>query len=159
MFPDPRREGYDALSIDWAEIKRQHPDAALLVHPPFVKGDYDEGQSLVDVVRKCIYEASRGVGPILLVMTTRYSVNLLAEAPIEITQMRSMGRPRFLHTSTAESHKSPPPVTFFEINLPRDENEITMTIPTSMLQTEIIDGEECWRSQCRLVFGQISNIV
>lgn len=63
------------------------------MHLPFVKGDYDEGQSLVDVVRKCIEETSKGVGPILLIMPTRYSVNLLLEANIE-TKMRSMGRPR-----------------------------------------------------------------
>jgi hypothetical protein len=145
LFPYPRKEGYDALTISWAEVQAQHPGAALLVHPPFIAGDYDEGQSLVDVVRKCIAEASLGVGPILLVMPTRYAVNLLLEAKIQISKMRSMGRPRFGHTSRPESHKSPPPVTFFELNPPPAGDELTMSIPVSMLETEIIDGEECWR--------------
>jgi hypothetical protein len=41
-------------------LKKDKPNAALYVHPPFVKEDHDEGQTLTDVVRKYIEEAGNG---------------------------------------------------------------------------------------------------
>lgn len=37
VFPHPRPPDYDALQISWAELKKDKPDAALYVNPPFLK--------------------------------------------------------------------------------------------------------------------------
>jgi hypothetical protein len=144
VFPHPRPDGYNALAISWADLKKDKPNAALYVHPPFVKEDYDEGQTLTDVVRKCIEEAGNGVGPIVLVMPTRAAVNLLLEASfdqIEISDMDSWGRPRFGHTEKLETHKSPPAVTFFELN-PKPAPVPTIKIVIDLSDVDWDDGEE-----------------
>ena len=144
VFPHPRPDGYNALAISWADLKKDKPNAALYVHPPFVKEDYDEGQTLTDVVRKCIEEAGNGVRPIVLVMPTRAAVNLLLEArvdQIEISDMDSWGRPRFGHTEKLETHKSPPAVTFFELN-PKPAPVPTIKIVIDLSDVDWDDGEE-----------------
>src|ERR1700752_328404 len=75
VFPHPRPPGYDAMQISWAELKKDKPYAALYVNPPFRKRDSEDGYRFTDVVRKCIEEAQKGVGPIILVMPTRSTFN------------------------------------------------------------------------------------
>jgi hypothetical protein len=105
------------LQISWAELKKHNPDAALYVNSPFLKRDWERGYSLTDVVRKCIEEAKKGVGSIILVMPTRSTVNMLLEArPIIDIKLDSIGRPAWLDTETHEGHPSPPPITLFELN-------------------------------------------
>jgi hypothetical protein len=120
VFPHPRPPGYDAMKISWAELKKDKPYAALYVNPPFRKQDSEDGYSLTDVVPKCIQEAKRGVGPIILVIPTKSTINMLLEARQKIdVNLESIGRPAWLHTETNKAHPSPLPITLFELNKKR----------------------------------------
>jgi len=116
VFADPRPP-YDALKISWAELKKGKPHAALYVNAPFLTRDWEGGYNIADAVRKCIEEAEKGVGPIILVMPTRSTVNMLLEASkiIEV-ELESLGRPAWLHTETHKGQPSPPPITLFELD-------------------------------------------
>ena len=117
VFPHLRAPGYDALQISWAELKKDKPYPALYVNSPFLKQNWEDGYSLVDVVQKCIKEAKKGVGPIILVMPTRSAINMLLEARQTIDiEFESIGRPAWLHTETHKAHPSPPPIPLFELN-------------------------------------------
>jgi hypothetical protein len=117
VFPHPRPPGYDALQISWAELKKDKPHAALYVNAPFLKGDWDYGYGFAGLVRKCIEEAQKGVGPIILVMPTRSTMNMLFEArQIIDVEMESLGRPVWLHAETHEEQPSPGTITLFELN-------------------------------------------
>jgi hypothetical protein len=116
VFPHPRPP-YDALQISWAELKKDKPNAAFYVNAPFVTRDWEDGYNIADVVRKCIEEAEKGVGPIILVMPTRSTVNMLLEARKTIdVELESLGRPVWLHTETHKGQPSPPPSTLFVLD-------------------------------------------
>jgi hypothetical protein len=117
VFPHPRKPGYDALKISWAELKKGKPHAALYVNAPFLTRDWEGGYNIADAVRKCIEEAEKGVGPIILVMPTRSTFNMLLEArKIIDVELESLGRPAWLHTETHKRQPSPPPITLFELD-------------------------------------------
>jgi hypothetical protein len=116
VFGHPRPP-YDALKISWAELKKGKPHAALYVNAPFLTRDWEGGYNIADAVRKCIEEAEKGVGPIILVMPTRSTTNMLLEArKIIDVELESLGRPAWLHTETHKGQPSPPPITLFELN-------------------------------------------
>jgi hypothetical protein len=88
---------------------------------------------------------------------TRAAVNLLLEARVdqfEISDMDSWGCPRFGHTEKLETHKSPPAVTFFELN-PKPAPVPTIKIAIDLSDVDWDGGEEGVEILRRLrFFGQ-----
>jgi hypothetical protein len=127
IFPAKRKPGYDALAIgDWRTLKHYPTEKVVYyVHPPFVRADYDRGQGLNDVVRKCICEAHKGNTPIGLLISVRSTINLLIEAlDVLDIKMESWGRTQYEDTETGEPDPSPPLSALFTFNEKEDEPRV-----------------------------------
>jgi hypothetical protein len=97
------RPNFDGLTIEWGQSN--------FVNPPFHQDD--DGSGLTAWVRKAIQEWKQGKTVVLLLPTQSY-VNLLIEAGLLVgAEIRSLGRPRWLHTETGEPWPSPGPISLF----------------------------------------------
>ena len=96
--PYPRPENYNAMEIEWGKSN--------YVNPPFHRYN---GIGPTAFVRKAIEEYHKGKTVVLTLPTQSY-VNLLLEAG---SDLRSLGRVRWLHTETKEPTKQPSPITAF----------------------------------------------
>src|SRR5437762_12329328 len=135
---------YDALQISWAELKKDKPHAALYVNAPFRKRDSEHGYTFTEVVQKCIEEAKKGVGPIVLVMPMRSTLNMLLEArQIIDIELESIGRPAWLHTETGEERPSPLPIILVELKKK----------PTPMIPADSWSG---WRAVEMECYGRLT---
>jgi len=95
--PYPMTE--DGLEAEWGNMN--------YVNPPFRKKD----GSPTAFVRKAIEQQSRGKSSVLTLPTQSY-VNLLLEAGAEC---RSLGRVKWVSTTTGEPMKGPSPITLFYV--------------------------------------------
>ena len=98
--PYPKPDDFDGLSVPWGKSN--------YVNPPFRRND-GNGAGPTAFARKAIEENKKGNASVLLLPVQSY-VNLLLEAGAEL---RSMGRVRWIETTTGEPCKSPSPICCF----------------------------------------------
>ena len=98
--PYPKPDDFDGLKVQWG--------TSNYVNPPFRRHD-GNGLGPTAFARKAIEEKSKGRTSVLLLPVQSY-VNLLLESGAEL---RSMGRVRWIETTTGEPCKSPSPICCF----------------------------------------------
>jgi hypothetical protein len=101
VCPNPRPQGYNALTEDWAE--RNH------CNPPFSKRRNPERIGPTDFCHKAIAENRLGK-TVVLTLPVRNFVDLLLRAGAE---MRPLGRVKWRHPKTGETHPSSPFIAAF----------------------------------------------
>ena len=95
--PYPLPEGFNCLDIPWGKMN--------YVNPPFRKDDWQHGMGHTALIRKAMAEQIKGNSSVIIYNTMSH-FRLLVEASAS-TEIRSMGRVRWLDINTKEPWKSP----------------------------------------------------
>jgi len=95
--PYPLSAGWNCLDMSWGKMN--------YVNPPFRKDDWKYGGSHTTLIRKAMAEQKNGNTSVIIYNCMSH-VRLLVEA-LALTEVRSMGRVRWLDIKTKEPWKSP----------------------------------------------------